>query len=149
MLCLVPIPIVFANTLNDCAMLLLQSGAQYLSAFSPAQLDALTYVFMRVHGMGFQVAGIFWGLWLFPLGSLVMRSGFIPRILGYSVWIGGAGYLLESFITLVMPRLTDSLLGVADTMTLGELPIILWLLIMGARGGCANEVLADAQRIDA
>jgi hypothetical protein len=39
-------------------------------------------LFLNLRGYGFDVAGIFWGLWLFPLGLLVYRSGFLPRILG-------------------------------------------------------------------
>src|SRR6266849_691181 len=82
-LLLVSIPISLLNVLNEIAALVLVSGADFLSAFETRQLDALAYLFLRLHSQGFVVAEIFWGLWLFPLGLLVIRSGFIPRVLGF------------------------------------------------------------------
>src|SRR6266513_4068006 len=69
-LLLVSIPISLLNALNDIAALILVSGADFLSAFDKRQLDALAYLFVRLHGQGFVVAQIFWGLWLFPYGIL-------------------------------------------------------------------------------
>jgi hypothetical protein len=46
--------------------------------FDQRQLDALVLLFLRLHNQGLALAGIFWGLWLFPFGILAMRSGFIP-----------------------------------------------------------------------
>jgi uncharacterized membrane protein len=77
-LLLVSIPISLLNVLNEIAALVLVSGADFLSAFEKGQLDAPAYLFLRLHGQGFAVAQIFWGLWLFPFGILVIRSGFIP-----------------------------------------------------------------------
>jgi uncharacterized membrane protein len=137
-----PIPIVFLNTLNEVAALLLQSGVGYFSAFTSQQLDALTMLFMRIHGMGFQVAGIFWGLWLFPFGGAIVRSAFIPRILGYLVWLAGIGYVVEATILLVLPQFRDSVVvDIAGILDVGELPIIFWLLLVGARGERAREAL--------
>jgi hypothetical protein len=75
---LVSVPIVFVNVLNEIAALILVRGADFLSVFEKPQLDALAYLFLRLHGQGITVASIFWGLWLFPFGMLVIRSGFIP-----------------------------------------------------------------------
>src|SRR5574341_386512 len=79
---LISIPIMFLSVLNEIAALTLVSNANYLSVFDRSQLDALTYFFMRLHGQGLVLASIFWGLWLFPFGTLVIRSGFIPKVLG-------------------------------------------------------------------
>src|SRR5205814_9454084 len=73
---LVSIPISLLNVLNDIAALILVSGADFLSVFEKRQLDALAYLFLRLHIQGFVVAAIFWGLWLFPFALLVIRSGF-------------------------------------------------------------------------
>src|SRR5262249_46893677 len=81
-LILVAIPIAFLNELNAIAALVLLRGTYFLSLFDKPQRDALAMLFLNLHGHGFDVAGIFWGLWLFPLGLLVYRSGFLPRILG-------------------------------------------------------------------
>jgi len=77
----ISVPISCVNVLNEIAALILLRGADFLSVFTRPQLDALAFVFLRLHGYGFLVAGIFWGLWLLPFGLLVYRSGFLPRIL--------------------------------------------------------------------
>src|SRR5216684_7498084 len=103
-LLLVSIPISLLNVLNEIAALVLVSGADFLSAFEKGQLDALAYLFLRLHGQGFIVAQIFWGLWLFPFGMLVIRSGFIPRVLGVLLLIAGSAYVVTSFTSLLLPR---------------------------------------------
>ena len=73
-----------------------------------------------------------WGLWLLPFGVLVFRSGFIPRILGVFLIIGCFGWLAISVTSLLFPayaRIANQLTFLA----VGELLIILWLVIMGAR----------------
>jgi hypothetical protein len=67
-LILVSIPIAFLNELNGIAALILVRGADFLSLFDKPQRDALAMLFLNLHGHGFDVAGIFWGLWLFTLG---------------------------------------------------------------------------------
>lgn len=130
---LVSVPIVFVNVLNEIAALVLVHGADYLSVFDKPQLDALAYLFLRLHGQGITVAAIFWGLWLFPFGMLVIRSGFIPRVLGVLLMIAGVAYLASSFATLVLPQLAPLVSRVALPLEAAELPIIVWLLIWGAK----------------
>ncbi len=130
---LVSVPIMFANVLNDIAALMLAKGPAFLSVFDRPQLDALAYFFLRLHSSGITVASIFWGLWLIPFGLLVVRSGFIPKMLGYLLWVAAAGYLAEAFATLVMPQLKPAVSPLALPLELGELPIIFWLAIWGAR----------------
>jgi hypothetical protein len=130
---LVSVPIVFLNVLNEVAALVLVSGADFLSVFDKRQLDALAYLFLRLHGQGIIIASIFWGLWLFPFGTLVVRSGFIPRLLGILLFLAGVGYLVVSFNTLVLPQLPRVVGQLAGVLELGELPIIFWLLIWGAK----------------
>lgn len=143
---LVSVPIVFVNVLNDIAALVLVSDATFLSGFEKPQLDALAYLFLHLHGEGIAVASIFWGLWLFPFGMLVIRSGFIPRILGVLLIIAGVAYLASSFATLVLPRYAPMVSQVASPLMFGELPIIFWLLIWGAktRPDALNRELAAA-----
>jgi hypothetical protein len=132
-LLLISIPISLLNVLNEIAALVLVSGAGFLSAFEKGQLDALAYLFLRLHGQGFIVAQIFWGLWLFPFGVLVIRSGFIPRFLGYLLFIAGSGYLASSFTSLLLPSYRHLVDQFTTILTAGELPIIFWLLIWGAK----------------
>jgi hypothetical protein len=129
----VSVPIVFVNVLNEVAALILVSGAGFLSVFDTQHLDALAFLFLRLHARGLDVAAIFWGLWLFPFGMLVMRSGFIPRALGVLMIIAGVAYLASSFTTLVLPQYDRVVGPVTQILEIGEVPIIFWLLIWGAK----------------
>jgi Domain of unknown function (DUF4386) len=142
-LLLVSIPISLLNVLNEIAALILVSRADFLSAFEKGQLDALAYLFLRLHGQGFVVAEIFWGLWLFPFGVLVIRSGFIPRFLGVLLFIAGSGYLASSFTSLLLPSYRHLVDQFAMVLTAGELPIIFWLLIWGAKDQPLDEQAPD------
>ena len=87
---LIPIPIVFLNVVNELAAQVLTSGASFLAVLSQPGLDALALLFLHLHGQGLQVAAIFWGLWLFPLGLLILRcrrsflrSGLLSRCMSH------------------------------------------------------------------
>ncbi len=123
----------FLNALNQVAALILLSGADFLSVFEKPQLDALAYVFLRLHSQGWQAIQIFWGLWLFPFGFLVYKSRFIPKILGVLLTIAGSAYLLSSFMFFVLPQYKTTVSPLITLLEMGELPIILWLLIMGVK----------------
>ena len=73
-LIIVGVSVAFLNRLNQFAAILLLGGAGYLSAFETSQLHALAMVFLDVHKHGEMMAAIFWGLWLLPLGLLVLKS---------------------------------------------------------------------------
>jgi hypothetical protein len=132
-LALIIVPIAFLIVLNEIAALTLFRGADFLSAFDKSQLGALAMLFLVLHRYGFVVNEIFWGLWLVPFGLLVMRSGFLPQILGISLIIACFGYLTLSLTSLLFPPYVPIVSRYAMVLILGELPIILWLLIMGAK----------------
>jgi len=123
----------FANTINQLGALIALSGADFLSVFEKPELDAIAYLFIRLNSWGIQIIQIFWGLWLFPFGLLVYRSGFIPKILGVLLMIAGFGYLLGSFMFQILPQYDGALSTFIMVLEMGELPIIFWLLIMGAK----------------
>jgi len=130
---LIFVPIMFVNTLNEIAALTLLRGADFLSVFGQSQREALAMLFLDLHRYGFVVGWIF-GLWLFPFGVLVFKSGFLPRILGVLLIVAGFGYLADSLIPLLLPsyeNMVGRLAGIP--LTLGEPAMILWLLIMGAK----------------
>jgi hypothetical protein len=128
---LVSVPILFINVLNEVAALILVNGADFLSVFSKGQLDALALLFLRLHGQGIEIAQIFWGLWLFPYGILVIRSGFIPRLLGILLFIAGTGLLASSFASLILPQYGRLAGQIAMVLDFGEFPIIFWFFIRG------------------
>jgi len=128
---LVSAPILFVNLLNEFAALLLVENDVYAPIGRP-QLDALAYLFMQLHGRGYVVAQLFWGLWLFPFGLLCIRSGFIPRILGWALIAAGIGYVADCAAWFLAPDFEDAVDAVARRLELGELPIVFWLMIWGS-----------------
>jgi len=128
-----PAAVYFGNALNDVAALMFARPADFLSAFEKPQREALVMLFLRLHDYGVFANEIFWGLWLFPFGLLVWHSGFIPRILGVFLFVACFGYLAFSFTGFLMPQYMSTVARVANIAILGEAPIILWLVIMGAR----------------
>ncbi len=122
-----------ANLLTKIAPLILLSGAHYLSVFSKPQLDALSLSLLDLNAEGNTVGAVFWGLWLFPFGILVIRSGFFPRVLGILLLVAGSAYLTTSVVSIVLPAQGDAVSRVAMPFLLGEFPIIFWLLFKGAR----------------
>ena len=125
---LAAVPIGMLNELNNFAVLLLLSGADYLKVFTADQLQALVMLFLDLHKLGLPIAHIFWGLWLFPMGYLVFRSGFLPRILGVLMVIGCLGYLIQSVAAFLLPSFK---LNIIFFTSWGELLLPLWLVIKG------------------
>jgi Domain of unknown function (DUF4386) len=126
-------PISYLNVLNDLAVLTLARGPAFLSTvFDRAQLDALIYFFFRLHNQGVALAQIFWGLWLFPFGIAVIKSGFIPPFVGIATMVAGCGYVINSIVTLFLPASTQGIGDLAMILGAGELTFF-WLLIWGAK----------------
>jgi hypothetical protein len=124
----------FVNCLNLIAPLILLGGAEYLSVFSKPQLDSLSLGFLELRSNGINLVSTLWGLWLLPLGVLVIKSGFMPKILGILLIIASGAYVAESFTSIVFPAHANTVSMFSLPLgTLGELAIMLWLLIMGAR----------------
>lgn len=133
MLVFVQIPLAFLNELNHLAALVLVRGADFLSVFDKPQRDALAMLFLNLNGQGSIVSEVFWGLWLLPFGVLVYRSGFLPRILGVWLMINGVAYVAMSISGVMFPDHYDTVFRIASPFLLGEVAIMLWLLIRGAK----------------
>jgi hypothetical protein len=113
-------PIAMLTEVNRAAALLLLNTAD----LSPA----LAALFLDLHEVGIQIASIFWGLWLFPMGYLVFKSGYIPKMIGVLLIIGCFGYLADSFAFFLFPNFG---MTISQFTFIGELVLPLWLLIKG------------------
>jgi Domain of unknown function (DUF4386) len=138
-LILVAIPIALLNELNAIAALVLVRGVDFLAVVEKPQRDALAMLFLNLHGYGFDIAGIFWGLWLFPMGWLVYRSGFIPRVFGVLLMLNTVTFPVNSFTSLLAPQYEHAISRWMTPLGFGELVFMFWLLIMGARPPLAGE----------
>lgn len=132
------------NLVNQFAALLLLSGADYLKVFQTDQQQALAMLSLYIYNNGYMIAQIFFGAWVFPLGYLVFKSGFLPKILGVVLMIHcftWLFYILQFFLFPDFSAITyvSWLLGFV-----AEFGLTLWLLIMGTKE--QKPILADGQK---
>ncbi|MCO5245691.1 MAG: DUF4386 domain-containing protein [Caldilinea sp.] len=121
------------NMLNLFAAALLLNGADYLNVFQTDQLQALAMFFLYLYKNGFMIAQFFYAAWLFPLGYLVFKSGYLPKILGIILIVECFGWLMRPFQFFLLPAYVEiSYLSFAIGF-IGEFGLTLWLLIMGAK----------------
>jgi len=140
---LVSVPISYVNALSHIAPLVLLKSPAIAAVLDPGQVAAQVTLFLRLHNYGLVINQIFWGLWLFPIGALVMRSGFIPRWLGVPLFFAGTGYVLNSLGMLVLPPSLRWITANLQALGVGELPLFsFYLLIWGARGPAVDRLAA-------
>jgi hypothetical protein len=130
---LMQVPLYFCNTVNDVAGLLFARGTGYLSVFDKPQRDAFARLFLDLHHQLDLANMMFAGLWLLPFGLLVYKSRFLPRFLG--VWLMAAcfPYLAISLTGFLLPGRENLVFTWGQPLILGEVAIMLWLVIMGAK----------------
>lgn len=129
---LIQTAVLVAYKLNLLVALFLLGNAAYLKAFTPEQLQALMYLFVRADANGFGVGLIFFGFVCLVLGYLIFRSGYMPKTLGILMQIAGLCYLTNSFALLLAPAFADKLFPfILLPSFIGEMSLCLWLLIKG------------------
>src|SRR4030042_2115027 len=110
------------------------SGADYLKVFQADQLQALAMLFLYIYKNGFSgIAQIFFSACIFPLGYLVFKSGFLPKILGIILMVECFGWLLFPIQFFLFPGNVVITYLSSAVGFIGEFSLTLWLLIMGAK----------------
>jgi hypothetical protein len=121
------------SAINLFAALLLMNGPDYLNVFQADQLQSLAMFFLALREKGFTVAQLFYGAWLFPLGYLVFKSGFLPKILGIVLMVHCFTWLSTFFQSFLFPGF-DAITYVSYPLGLiAEFGLTLWLLIKGVK----------------
>jgi len=132
---LISIPVSLYNIGHKFDILTLISGAEYLSVFSSEQLQTQIMLSLDSYNNGIMIAQVFWGLWLFPFGYLVYKSGILPKFFGVFLMLGCIGYLIEFTGGFMIDGYYD--MGIATYIgipsAIGEIGICLWMLIVGAK----------------
>ncbi len=121
------------NVINNIFVLILLSGASYLSVFEPEQLNALVMFFLEGYKYGFSLGIVFLGLHAVLLGYLIYISGYFPKVLGVLFGLASLGYIIDSFSQILS---TDYIPGqpfVAIPIALAEMAFPLWLLFKGVK----------------
>ncbi|MBV9570874.1 MAG: DUF4386 domain-containing protein [Alphaproteobacteria bacterium] len=127
---LLGIAVVAANSINHAAVLV------FLKAQTPAlqldQLNALAYSFLRLHGQGYNIASVFFGFYCALIGGLILRSTFLPRLVGGLMLLAGICFLVDSFAIILSPQFARLLYVYTSIASLvGEGSLTLWLLLFG------------------
>ena len=118
------------NLLNHFIVLLLLSGADYLTIFTPDQLQALVMLFLNAHESVVLIWGLFFGLHLLIFGYLVYKSGYLPKFLGILLLIVAFCYLIQDFGNMLFPQYKALFTSIGSLAFL-EIAFPLWLLIKG------------------
>ncbi|MCY9785286.1 DUF4386 domain-containing protein [Nocardiopsis sp. EMB25] len=118
------------NLLNQNTALTVATDQDYADALGPAAADQLALLFAGMQHDGYLIAQTYFGLWLLPLGYLVLRSGYFPKALGVLLVVGCCGHLTDVFARLLAPEFGASISAFAMTpAAVAEISFILWLLI--------------------
>lgn len=135
LLAVASVPMYFINVQNEFSVLSLIGTSIQFYGLTTEQIQSQVLLYLEQYDNGMRVIHIFSGLWLFPFGYLVFKSGFLPKFLGILLMLGCFGYLIN-FIgnTLVS---NYSKMGIASYIqlpaSLGEIGTCLWLVVMGAK----------------
>ena len=136
---LVQIPMWFALAILHLVPLGLLNGSSTWSVFDKAQLEALALGSLNLFGRGVSAMSAYWGLWLLPFAVLTYRSRFVPRLLGVFLFVAAGAYLVSAATHFAIPAWYQTVFWAAAPLYgLGEIGIIGWLLIKGAREDTAT-----------
>ncbi|HEX2945911.1 MAG TPA: DUF4386 domain-containing protein [Clostridia bacterium] len=118
------------NILNEIAPLYILSGNEYLNVFSTNQRQALAVFFYDLYGHGYMIGQIFFALWVLPLGMLINKAGFIPKIFGILFIVESVLGFLSVIVHFIAPNATIEAIALLPG-TAAEFLFMFWLLLRG------------------
>lgn len=134
-LALLSVPLSFNNLQHKYAALTLTGKESFLQNISIEDLQSKLMLSLNQYNDGILLATVFWGLWLFPFGLLVYKSGFIPKIFGVLLMLGCVGYLINFTGNTLFENYSK--IGIGKYMSMlpaaGEIGICFWLLFFGLK----------------
>ncbi|MCO5189906.1 MAG: DUF4386 domain-containing protein [Anaerolineae bacterium] len=119
------------NLLNYYFVLQLLNGGEYLTVFSPEQVNALVTLFLDAHSIGFTIGIAFLVPHVLILGYLIVQSGYFPKVLGFLFIAAGIGYLFDSMGQLLVSGYTTTPGAIAAVIAFAEIAFPIWLLVKG------------------
>jgi hypothetical protein len=132
------------NLLNQYTALTIATSASYTSALGVAGSNSLTKLFVDMQLNGFHIAEIFFA-WLVPLGYLVMKSGYFPKLMGALLMIGGVAYLVDFTAYFLLPAAASTVAPVLAISAVAEVSFILWLLVKGAKTAGSGSIVSSSR----
>ncbi|WP_062058834.1 DUF4386 domain-containing protein [Aquimarina longa] len=131
---MIAVSILLIIVLYQIAALLLVTGSDYVNGFETSQLNGLVIFFLKMHTNGYFISQVFYGLYLFPLGYMIFKSGLAPKIIGILLMLGCIGDQIDVIRFFLLPDYESVVLqNITVPADLGELSLCLWLLIKGVK----------------
>lgn len=146
---LIGIAVEAVASLNLVGALFPLGNAASLKAFTPEQLYAMASLALRSHNYGFTLALLFFGTCFLFHGYLIFKSGFLPKVLGLLIQVGGLCYLTNSLVFFLVPGLSGTLFPwILLPCFVAELSLALWLLVKGVNVQRWREQASMAVSLD-
>lgn len=130
------VAVAVVNAFNSFGALLVLGQAEYLRAFTAEQLNAMAMLFLRLYNsIGQGLLEIFWTPLYFSFGLLVIKSKFLPKLLGILLMLMGVGFAVNVFTKFLIPQFYPAMFTQLAMLlgALGGISTTLWLLIKGAK----------------
>ena len=127
------------STLNLISAMVILNGTSYLQVIPVDQLQAQGMLFIEIYKNGFNISQIFYGAWVFPLGYLIYKSGFLPKILGILLMIDCFAILTYFLQFILLPDYSLIAYPSYAISAISEFSLTFWLLFKGVK----NKVLVD------
>ena len=138
----------FVNILFEFQGLRVATDPTYTATVGAAGATALAMLMLDLQHYGYYIAGIFFGLWLVPLGYLAFKSGMFPKVLGIVLVVGGIGYLFDTLAAFVAPELTPIIHPIAALLGIvAEVSLLAYLLVKGVRSPARSNEASSAASI--
>lgn len=128
---LIQASVLAGNMLNYFSALVLLKGTSYSAIADSNEINTMVMMFLELHGYGYDLGLIFFGVSCFFMGYLIVKSAYFPTILGYGITVSGMVYLLGSFISFIYPEYVSMIEPVYIIPLIAELSFCIWLLTKG------------------
>jgi hypothetical protein len=123
--------VIALNLLNYYAAILLLNGPGYESAFESTQIHSLSYLFLDLHGHGYDLGLLPFGVHCLLLGYLILKSLYLPKALGVLMMATGVTYLVGSYTRFLFPDYVAAVAPIYIVALVSESALCLWLLVKG------------------
>lgn len=136
---------ILVNLVFHHAALLVATDPSY-NALGAQSSDGLVLLLVDMHEAGFTIAGIFFGLWLLPLGYLAYKSGLFPRMLGILLVVAGGAWIVGTLVAFLCPDVPGLVHTIITAPTAAEFWMVAYLVIKGVRAPRPDQLAATAVR---
>ena len=128
----IEIVVIYLSDVNLYNVVTIATNPAYIQAFGAAASNALAWLFVDAHAKGLVIDEMFFGLWLVPLGYLVIRSRQFPWLVGALLMVAAMSWIGQFLANLLAPDL-QYVFEVGQVGGAGEFVFVVWLLIFGVR----------------